>query len=595
MLPLNPLVHEVASNQSGASLPKLVRRAGDLSHLKDLFSGQSLPSNIFLVGERGVGRRTLVEHLASELRTSSRGATWELLELNLTELRGTTSQTEDAVNQLIERTTEGLEICLYIEDFETLFQNTSTNAPHFRRIAKLIRSKKLTVVGTLSGHGLAWLRRSEPEIERNSTILRIKPLSSRDTLTVLRNRREEMCSLYSVDISSAALRAAAELSQDSLPGQSLPGGALDILQKACSPHTMKKQVGSQNELEESHDASPGLRRTEISHYDVKRVIEELDSLNISSASAHSLSEKVNARLARIVLGQEDALRDLSSAIGRITTDFGACPRPSGFLMLVGPRGTGKSLALQTLAEEILHDQQDMAVFDLRDFSTESRIRGLFGLDSNLRADETDAGVEQATRRSPISLLVFKHFSDAPPYFFQVLEAILATGNYRTTWGARVDLRRAVLVLTDDLHHWDSPGSSQCESKPSYAENLVPPKIAHSLGAVVHFGELREENYLELIKRKVNDFRREFRDGRPKCRIHRAVLNQLITSAHDSNAGAADLIANLEKQVFEPARLILQKKSDLKSLRLSVILESGNIRVRLDVPSKHMSVHSPGES
>ena len=595
MLAQIPLVREVSSDQSRASLPKLVRRAGDLSHLKDLFSGQSLASNILLVGERGVGRRTLVEHLASELRTSSRGATRELLELDLTELRGSTSQTEEAVTQLIERTTEGLEVCLYIEDFEILFRNISKNAPHFHRIVKLIRSKKLTVVGTLSGDGLAWLRRSEPEVVRNSTILRIKPLSSRDTLTVLRNRREDMCSLYSVDISSAAMRAAAELSRDCLPGQTLPGGALDILQKACSRHTMKRQVGSQNELQESHDESLGGRNAEISHYDVKRVIEELGSLGISSESAQNLSEKVHARLERVVLGQEEALRDLSSAIEDITTDFGACPRPSGFLMLVGPRGTGKSLALQTLAEAILHDEQDMAVFDLREFSTDSSIRGLFGMDSRRRMDEMDAGVEQATHRSPISLLVFEHVSDAPPYFFQILEAILATGNYRTAWGARVDLRRAVLVLTDDLHHRDSPGSRQGESSPSYAESLVPPKIAHSLGAVVRFGELREEDYLELIKRRVNDFRREFRDGRPKCRIHRAVLKQLIASARDSKAGAKDLVENLEKRIFGPARLILQKKSDLKTLRLSVTLESGDIRVRLDTRSKQMSVSSRRES
>jgi len=193
------------------------------------------------------------------------------------------------------------------------------------------------------------------------------------------------------------------------------------------------------------------------------------------------------------------------------------------------------------------------------------------------------------------LLVFKHVSDAPPYFFQILEAILATGNYRTAWGARVDLRRAVLVLTDDLHHRDSPGPCEGASSPSYAESLVPPKIAHNLGAVVRFGELREEDYLELIRRRVNDFRREFRDGRPKCRIHRAVLNQLIASARDSKAGAKDLVENLEKRVFGPARLILQKKSDLKTLRLSVTLESGDIRVRLDARSKQMSVSSRRES
>jgi len=585
MLPNCALVREIASGQSTAPIPKLVGRSAELSHLKDLLSGPSLAANIFLVGERGVGIRTLIEHLALELHDSSEGAIRELLELNLTELRGTGSQTEEAVTQLVEKITEGPGTCLYVEDFESLFQNSSRNAPHFRLFVDLIRSKKLRVIGTLSASGLAWLRRSEPKVAQKSNLVVIEALSSSETLKILRSRKEDLCTSFSLDISTGAISAAVELSKDALPGQPLPGGALDVLHKACSRHSLRHRGDSRSAIQSSGESSREVRGSEVSHYDVKRVVKELSSLEFSADEAQSLAQKVRSRLGKAVIGQADALKDLSESMVKIASNFGKLQRPAGLLMLVGPRGTGKALALQTLAETILHDEHDMAVFDMRNFSTDSSVRGLFGIDAEMSMGELDAGVEQATRRAPISLLVFKYFSAAPPHFFQILEAILATGNYRAQSGERVDLRRAILVLTDDLHHRDMAGSGLGESSASYAENLVPPKVAHGLDGVIHFRDLSEEDYQKLIKREVNAFRREFGSGRPKCRIHRAVLDHLIQSARDSNVGSEDLIANLNEHIFKPARLILQKKSALNFVHLRITLETDKIRVQLGAPAK----------
>ena len=570
--------------RNGAFPPILARDETTAPFVDGLLARR--PFRMLLIGARGVGKTSIVQQVALELSTHAPNRVPILYALSVHALQGTTILIAEAADQLLSAAADESDLCFFIEDIDYVLQKGERERGRIEKLVELLRTGPMSFIGEMSAEAYASLKRVESEFFESCTIVQIEPLSAEATLEILEGRKQEYFERLNIHISAAAIRAAVELTQEYLPTHSLPGGALEVLQTACDRFALKHEVSRQEGVDAYSDTSMTHLGTKVSHYDVKRVVEEMTSLDIDSQKKKTLAHRLEKRLGRRIVGQDESGRRLCGLVAEACVNFSMAGHVGSCLFVMGPSGVGKTFSIRVLAESLLHDADDIAIYDLKEHAGEEAVADLFGLRAGHAPRPGDQSVAATIRKAPISFVVFRNPSQADPRFFRTLEKILATGGLRISGKSQVDFRRTFVFLVEDGECRYRQSTFTDDNREIDTSQYLPTEIATQLAGAVGFTELSEEHYHEIIRRSVKSFQGEYIQDRPQVRIHRRVLEVLLDKTARSNRGAHALNERLDKHIFEPGRKVLAKRRDRSNDgHLTVKLVDQDIRIQFESASK----------
>jgi len=182
---------------------------------------------------------------------------------------------------------------------------------------------------------------------------------------------------------------------------------------------------------------------------------KLIALDPNSKSA--VAENFDAGLRARVIGQNRAIRAITSMYQVFQAGMTNPARPLGSMLFLGPTGSGKSHVVEAAAEILFGDRSAVVKIDCAEFQHSHEIAKLIGSPPGyLGHRETSPLLTQEslekyrTERDPFSLVLFDEIEKASDALWQLLLGVLDKGTLTLGDNRRVDFSNTMIFMTSNL-------------------------------------------------------------------------------------------------------------------------------------------------
>src|SRR5215475_12342778 len=175
--------------------------------------------------------------------------------------------------------------------------------------------------------------------------------------------------------------------------------------------------------------------------------------NRNSPRAQEFAEGLGAR----IVGQQDAVRQLSGIYQTFLANLNPPGRPIGTMLFLGPTGSGKTRIIEAAAEILFDDPNAMVKIDCAEFQHSHEIAKLIGAPPGyLGHRETSPLLTQEyldcrhTKDTKLTYVLFDEIEKASDSLWQLLLGILDKATLTLGDNRRVDFSKTIVIMTSNL-------------------------------------------------------------------------------------------------------------------------------------------------
>jgi ATP-dependent Clp protease ATP-binding subunit ClpC len=310
---------------------------------------------------------------------------------------------------------------------------------------------------------------------------------------ILEGLRSQYEGHHQVKIEDDAIIAAVQLTKRYVNDRYLPDKAIDVLDEACSRVSMRgykvpedlehMEAMVQEMISEKEEC---LKRGAIAeasaiHQEQELLIKKIESVRKRIEKAHTrkvisvgeediasvislwtkipvqkLTESESMRLRKLeqtlhkrVVGQEEAVRVVATAVKRGRVGIKSPNRPIGSFLFLGPTGVGKTELAKTLAEALFGKEDAMIRVDMSEYMEKHSVSKMIGSPPGYVGHDDGGQLSEKVRRNPYSVVLFDEIEKAHPDVFNILLQVLDDGHITDSQGRKVDFRNTVIIMTSN--------------------------------------------------------------------------------------------------------------------------------------------------
>ena len=121
-------------------------------------------------------------------------------------------------------------------------------------------------------------------------------------------------------------------------------------------------------------------KEEVDAEDIAQIVAKWTGIPVSSLLEGEVEKliKMEGRLAKRVVGQNDAIKAVSDALRRSRSGLSDPNRPIGSFIFLGPTGVGKTELAKALAEFMFDDDSAMVRIDMSEYMEKHTVSRLIG-------------------------------------------------------------------------------------------------------------------------------------------------------------------------------------------------------------------------
>ena len=255
--------------------------------------------------------------------------------------------------------------------------------------------------------------------------------------------------------------------------------------------------------------------------------------------------RMEDHLGERVIGQPEAVREVSDAVRRARAGISDPDRPTGSFMFLGPTGVGKTELAKALAEFLFDDERAMIRIDMSEYSEKHSVARLVGAPPGYVGYEQGGQLTEAVRRRPYSVVLLDEVEKAHPEVFDILLQVLDDGRLTDGQGRTVDFRNVILILTSNLGSQflidqDLPFSERKAAVMEIVRQKFRPEFLNRLDAMVIFDPLGKEELRRITKIHIDQLQERLSERRITLELEAAALTWLVDRGFDPVYGARPL-------------------------------------------------------
>ena len=575
-------------------------------------------NNPVLLGEAGVGKTAIVEGLAQEVVKGNvpeilRDKRVIVLDLALmvagTKYRG---QFEERIKAVMDEIRKNKNVILFIDEMHTIVgAGSAEGTMDASNIIKPALSRgEMQCIGATTLNEYRKYIEKDGALERRFQSVKVEPPSIDDAIAILKGLRGKYEEHHRAEITDAAVEAAVKLSDRYITGRFLPDKAIDVMDEAGSrsrigamtrPPDLKDQEAEIEELKNRKDraikeqdfegaasyrdkekhAKEKLEATLKSWRDAKeekRVkVDEDDILHIVSKwtgiplkrmekdETQRLLE-VEKVLAKVVIGQADAVLAMAKALRRSRADLKDPKRPIGTFALLGPTGVGKTLLAKTLAEQMFGDSKNLVQLDMSEYMEKFTVSRLVGSPPGYVGYEEGGQLTEQVRRKPYCVVLFDEIEKAHPDVMNMLLQILEEGKLTDNTGRVIDFRNTIILLTSNvgsetLKKNNVIGFGSSKDEFSYekmkektldeAKKAFRPEFLNRLDDVIVFRQLTKPDLITILDLEVAKVMERLKHKNIQLVLDEKAKDLLLEKGFDPQYGARPMRRSVEKHLEDP--------------------------------------------
>lgn len=344
----------------------------------------------------------------------------------------------------------------------------------------------------------------------------------------------------------------------------------DAIQQKKNLDELKKRLDESDASTQRLTASPTHRllKREVDADEIAEVVSRWTGVPVSRMLEGEKSKllKMEDRLHKRVVGQDEAIRAVSDAVRRSRAGLGDPNRPIGSFLFLGPTGVGKTELVKALAEFLFDDEQAVVRMDMSEFMEQHSVARLIGAPPGYVGYEEGGRLTEAVRRRPYSVILFDEVEKAHKDVFNVLLQVLDDGRLTDGQGRTVDFKNTVIVMTSNLasaqiQELKARGSEDWEVEATVKDVLKQffrPEFLNRIDETIVFHPLGKDQIAQIVEVQMTHLRKRLSDRRMSLRISENAMKLLADEGYDPQFGARPLKRVIQQRIENPvARKILE--------------------------------------
>jgi ATP-dependent Clp protease ATP-binding subunit ClpB len=312
-----------------------------------------------------------------------------------------------------------------------------------------------------------------------------------------------------------------------------------------------------NELQRDGGA---LLKEEVDAEEIAQVVSRWTGIPVSRLMEGETQKLVHmeARLHERVIGQDDAVRAVSSAVRRARAGLQDPNRPIGSFIFLGPTGVGKTELARALAEFLFDDERAMIRIDMSEYQEKHTVARLIGAPPGYVGYEEGGQLTEVVRRRPYSVVLFDEIEKAHMEVFNVLLQLLDDGRMTDGQGRTVDFRNTIVVMTSNLGNrlWEGGRQVTRDEVHEVLQAHFRPEFLNRIDEIVVFHPLRREDLAEIVDIQLRRVKELLAARGYKLEIRPEAREFLAETGYDPDYGARPLKRAIQRELQDPLALAI---------------------------------------
>jgi len=389
------------------------------------------------------------------------------------------------------------------------------------------------------------LNKEIAELKERSSILKVHWQREKELIEAMNKLKEEVDALK-IEEQSAERRGELERVAE------IRYGRLIEIQKE-----IEKIAGQLSEVQKDKK----MLKEEVDEEDVAHIVSKWTGIPVSKMLEGDLERliKMEANLAKRVVGQEHALRAVSDTVRRARAGIQDASRPLGSFIFLGPTGVGKTELARALAEFLFNDERAMVRLDMSEYMEKHTVSRLIGAPPGYVGYEEGGQLTEALKRRPYSIVLLDEIEKAHTDVFNILLQILDDGRLTDGKGRTVDFKNTIIIMTSNLgSHIIKELSQDFEKMEKQVRAILDmhfrPEFLNRVDEIIIFKSLSKEVILKIVDKQLEELRKRLREKKIDIEVSKEAKRLLSERGYDPAYGARPLKRAIQQDVQNPLAL-----------------------------------------
>lgn len=335
-----------------------------------------------------------------------------------------------------------------------------------------------------------------------------------------------------------------------------------------------------------------LVREEITSEDIAEVVSKWTGVPLKRM-LQSEKEKllqIENELHKRVIGQEEAISAVASAIRRSRTGLSDEQKPVGTFLFMGTTGVGKTELAKALAEYLFNDERLMTRIDMSEYQERHAVSRLVGAPPGYVGYEEGGQLTEAVRRKPYSVVLLDEIEKAHPDTFNILLQVLEDGRLTDNKGRVANFKNTIIIMTSNIgsdiirNNFEKINDANSEeiieaTKIQVFELLkhsVRPEFLNRIDDLIMFKPLSKDNIEGIIRIQLNNLLAVLKKQEITFHVTDNCIAYLKNKGYDVQFGARPLKRLIQKQIMDTISIALLEEKVVSNSH--IVIDVGNSQI-----------------
>lgn len=518
----------------------LIGRQKTVSKIERVLSSGN---NVLLIGEAGVGKKTVVYEFAKKAANGALGkklSYFRVLEFSYNDVLSQTTDSNQKKNliakALLEAEAAG-NVILVLRDLERLTRFDLEGIDMTDVLEKILEKRNLKTIV------ISDPKTYEKFLSNNSRLMKyfervdVNEPSESDAMQIIIEASDNWEQKKDITVLVNSLRTVISSSEKYISNTPFPEKALEILDAA---------------IFEDEQNGDGV----ISIEDINNIISEKARIPIKTLNNEEKKDLANIEdiIHKSLINQSAAVAQIGQILRSKITGVVSTNRPIGSFLFLGPSGVGKTETAKVLSQVYFGSQEKIIKFNMADYSSLEGVERLLG-----SASKNSLGLlTSQIKNNPASLLLLDEIEKAPSEVFNIFLSLLDEGEIYDSNGDKVSCSNLFVIATSNagaefIRQEVNNGTKGIDLQKKVLENILQngyfsPEFVNRFDGVVVYEPLSFDHLRDIAKLQLNNVSKNLYAKNMYIDFDESVYDEVLKNGYQPEFGARPMRRYIELSI-----------------------------------------------